>query len=64
VVSSLAYPNLLGTKMLGCCCCTKVPCIRPFFYSLAFSPIHCYRQVEVIWNLQKLKEEFWQKKKI
>jgi hypothetical protein len=20
VVSSLAYPNLLGTKMLGCCC--------------------------------------------
>jgi hypothetical protein len=21
VVSSLAYPNLLGTKMLGCCCC-------------------------------------------
>jgi hypothetical protein len=21
VVSSLAYPNLLETKMLGCCCC-------------------------------------------
>jgi hypothetical protein len=21
VVSSLAYPNLLGNKMLGCCCC-------------------------------------------
>jgi hypothetical protein len=21
VVSSLAYPNLLGTKKLGCCCC-------------------------------------------
>jgi hypothetical protein len=21
VVSSLAYPNLLGTKRLGCCCC-------------------------------------------
>jgi hypothetical protein len=21
MVSSLAYPNLLGTKMLGCCCC-------------------------------------------
>jgi hypothetical protein len=20
VVSSLAYPNLLGTKRLGCCC--------------------------------------------
>jgi hypothetical protein len=23
VVSSLAYPNLLGTKMLGCCWCYK-----------------------------------------
>jgi hypothetical protein len=22
VVSSLAYPNLLGTKRLGCCCCS------------------------------------------
>jgi hypothetical protein len=21
VVSSLAYPNLLGTKRIGCCCC-------------------------------------------
>jgi hypothetical protein len=21
VVSSLAYPNLLGNKMVGCCCC-------------------------------------------
>jgi hypothetical protein len=21
VISSLAYPNLLGTKMLSCCCC-------------------------------------------
>jgi hypothetical protein len=21
VVSSLAYPNLLRTKILGCCCC-------------------------------------------
>jgi hypothetical protein len=21
VVSSLAYPNLLGNKRLGCCCC-------------------------------------------
>jgi hypothetical protein len=21
VISSLAYPNLLGTKRLGCCCC-------------------------------------------
>jgi hypothetical protein len=24
VVSSLAYPNLLGTKRLGCCCCCEV----------------------------------------
>jgi hypothetical protein len=24
VVSSLVYPNLLGTKMLGCCCCCTV----------------------------------------
>jgi cellulose synthase/poly-beta-1,6-N-acetylglucosamine synthase-like glycosyltransferase len=24
VVSSLAYPNLLGTKRLGCCCCSNV----------------------------------------
>jgi hypothetical protein len=24
VVSSLAYPNLLGNKMLGCCCCPTV----------------------------------------
>jgi hypothetical protein len=24
VVSSLAYPNLLGTKRLGCCCCNAV----------------------------------------
>jgi hypothetical protein len=23
VVSSLAYPNLLGIKRLGCCCCCK-----------------------------------------
>jgi hypothetical protein len=23
VVSSLAYPNLLGTKRLGCCCCCR-----------------------------------------
>jgi hypothetical protein len=25
LISSLAYPNLLGTKRLGCCCC----CTRP-----------------------------------
>jgi hypothetical protein len=24
VVSSLAYPNLLETKRLGCCCCCKI----------------------------------------
>jgi hypothetical protein len=24
VVSFLAYPNLLGNKMLGCCCCCEV----------------------------------------
>jgi hypothetical protein len=24
VVSSLAYPNLLGNKMLGCCCYYRV----------------------------------------
>jgi hypothetical protein len=24
VVSALAYPNLLGTKRLGCCCCCGV----------------------------------------
>jgi hypothetical protein len=30
MVSSLAYPNLLGTKRLGCCCCT----ISPDFYAL------------------------------
>jgi hypothetical protein len=29
VVWSLAYPNLLGTKILGCCCCCIV-----FFVSL------------------------------
>jgi hypothetical protein len=28
VVSSLAYPNLLGTKRLGCCCCC---CTQPAF---------------------------------
>jgi hypothetical protein len=22
--SSLAYPNLLGTKRLGCCCCNEL----------------------------------------
>jgi hypothetical protein len=26
VVSSLAYPNLLGTKRLGCCCCCCWKC--------------------------------------
>jgi hypothetical protein len=25
VVSSLAYPNLLGNKRLGCCCCIIFP---------------------------------------
>jgi hypothetical protein len=29
VVSSLAYPNLLGTKRLGCCCC-----YHPLFFTL------------------------------
>jgi hypothetical protein len=24
VVSSLAYPNLLGTKRFGCCCCKEL----------------------------------------
>jgi hypothetical protein len=28
MVSSLSYPNLLGTKRLGCCCC--VP-LAPYF---------------------------------
>jgi hypothetical protein len=31
VISSLAYPNLLGTKRLGCCCscCCISSCIAP-----------------------------------
>jgi hypothetical protein len=28
VVSSLAYPNLLGTKRLGCCCCSTMQIIH------------------------------------
>jgi hypothetical protein len=31
VVSSLAYPNLLGTKRLGCCCCC---CTHVWFLSV------------------------------
>jgi hypothetical protein len=47
VVSSLAYPNLLGTKRLGCCCC----CIHveilnyavavPLSLPLKTPPPHC-----------------------
>jgi hypothetical protein len=33
VVSSLAYPNLLGTKRLGCCGCCKVPLFEEFSIS-------------------------------
>jgi hypothetical protein len=35
VVSSLAYPNLLGTKRLGCCCCFIVfsPFVELIFLS-------------------------------
>jgi hypothetical protein len=33
VVSSLAYPNLLGTKRFGCCCCTKLlASLHPVFF--------------------------------
>jgi hypothetical protein len=32
VVSSLAYPNLLGTKRLGCCCCCELLTATCKFY--------------------------------
>jgi hypothetical protein len=35
VVSSLAYPNLLGTKRLGCCC----RMVRAYFFNLCTCPI-------------------------
>jgi hypothetical protein len=34
VVSSLAYPNLLGTKRLGCCCCIWHFCMITYKVSL------------------------------
>jgi hypothetical protein len=35
VISSLAYPNLLGTKRLGCCCCCNNS-----FLSKCFTHLH------------------------
>jgi hypothetical protein len=32
VVSSLAYPNLFGTKRLGCCCCGGVSIVQCIFF--------------------------------
>jgi hypothetical protein len=52
VVSSLAYPNLLGTKRLGCCCCCKIRCVASsipthhlhlhylLFLDFSLTPIH------------------------
>jgi hypothetical protein len=37
VVSSLAYPNLLGTKMLGCCCY----CIQELFLLYTVLVVSC-----------------------
>jgi hypothetical protein len=34
VVSALAYPNLLGTKRLGCCCCCCAPVVLGFRWGL------------------------------
>jgi hypothetical protein len=39
VVSFLAYPNLLGTKRLGCCCCWRYP--KKLVIGLHFSTIDC-----------------------
>jgi hypothetical protein len=36
VVSSLAYPNLLGIKRLGCCCC----CIYSYFIRMMENLCH------------------------
>jgi hypothetical protein len=51
VVSSLAYPNLLGNKRLGCCCCQY----HPFEFScpninlvLTFLTFHYFCLVKVI----------------
>jgi hypothetical protein len=37
VVSSLAYPNLLGTKRLGCCCC----CCTQFAGCSSWTKLFC-----------------------
>jgi hypothetical protein len=34
VVLSLAHPNLLGNKMLGCCCCHQGKMITAFYFSV------------------------------
>jgi hypothetical protein len=43
-VSSLAYPNLLGTKRLGCCCCDSF--VVHVWFSIRFSsyPVVLYFQ--------------------
>jgi hypothetical protein len=51
VVSSLAYPNLLGTKRLGYCCCLN----RPLF---KIPPLQCYHGAGHAWlfSLQRTGE--------
>jgi hypothetical protein len=39
VVSSLAYPNLLRTKRLGCCCCCNLLQMQCYCICLAFEGI-------------------------
>jgi hypothetical protein len=44
VVSSLAYPNLSGTKRLGCCCCNEplsVPNFMSQFHRIATTLNFC-----------------------
>jgi hypothetical protein len=43
VVSSLAYPNLLGTKRLGCCCCCNALVEIYFNVCIAFLDIIHYK---------------------
>jgi hypothetical protein len=45
VVSSLAYPNLLGNKRLGCCCCRRLHNYQLAIYLAIITSFHQIVQI-------------------
>jgi hypothetical protein len=57
-VSSLAYPNLLGTKRLGCCCCLYVGYIQVFVQALEMWNLFSH-STTTIFNFKVRDTEPW-----